>query len=420
MRPTRIVVPACLALVLALAGSTRAQVDHGTPPSMGGLRFAADVSVAPSADGGGTIEISYAVTHDALQFLRHEGGYRARFEATAIVYDSRGRQVTGDSRREAVFVDTYVRTNSRRIARADEFVFSVAPGRYSMKIEVASLDTKAFGRVERPVNVPEMEPGKLALGTAVFERDGMNRDGTEYESAHNPARVYGEDYPDARVKIPVYGTPGTRYFLELSVTDSRGVFKKGTADTVTQTDFLTEYPYDFTVLDMEVGSYIIKAELRTLPNGEELSLRARFRVVSSPMSWGTDQELMLAQISYVASREEMEFLRSVPPEARDPLWEEFWALRDPDPVTEINEFKVEFLRRLGHVNATFRSIVDGWQTDMGRVYIQFGEPDDVDSDPVGQMLRAREVSYYHGEHTKYIFIDKEGFGEFVLIETTRI
>jgi len=57
---------------------------------------------------------------------------------------------------------------------------------------------------------------------------------------------------------------------------------------------------------------------------------------------------------------------------------------------------------------------------MGRVYIQYGEPDDVDSQPVGRMLNAWETWYYYSEHTKFIFVDREGFGEYTLVEKSRI
>jgi GWxTD domain-containing protein len=403
-------------LVVAPTGST-APVDMGTPASTGGIRFAADVAVTPSADGKGAISVSYAVTHDALHFLRHDGGYRARYDVTAILYQD-GRQVTGDTWRKSVVVDTYAETNDRRATEMDDFEFSVPPGRYVLKLELRSVDTSAVGTIERTVSVPRMGEGELLMGTIRFEHGSDSED--ESEPSVNLTRTYGEEDPNVRVRIPVYGVPGTRYAVEISVKDQRGMVKKTHADTVLQDDHLRDYVYDFTVLDLDVGSYVLEAEAQTLPSGGTAEARARFRVVTSPLSWGQDEEKMLAQISYVATREEMELLTSVPPEQRGPVWEAFWAKRDPDPTTEVNEFKTEFLRRLAYANAQFRSIVEGWQTDMGRVYIQEGEPDDVDSQPVGQMLNAWEIWYYYSEHTKYVFVDRDGFGEFVLHEVSRI
>ncbi len=395
-------------------------MDAGTPASIGGIRFAADVAVAPSANGEGTVRISYAVMYDALHFLRHGDGYRARYEITAILYDRKGHQVTGDSWCEMVTVATYDETNERRTASADELVFFVPPGRYSLKLELTSLDTRAVGTIEREVTVPRMVPGELSLGSVLFETVGAGGGEDAAEPVLNPSRAYGEDRPDVRVRIPVYGTPDSRYAIEIMVRDERGLLKKSHEDTLVQMHFLREYVYEFTVLDLEVGAHVLEVEVTPLPEGEEVSARSRFRVVTSPLSWGEDEEKMLAQISYVATRDEMDLLSSVPPEERGPVWDEFWAGRDPDPATAVNEFKAEFLRRLGYANAQFRSIIEGWQTDMGRTYIQYGEPDDIDSQPIGQMLNAWEIWYYYSDHTKYTFVDKEGFGEFVLHEISRI
>jgi GWxTD domain-containing protein len=419
-------VPFLIALALATAlAADAAPVDMGAPASIGGVRFAADVGVAPSANGQGTVKINYAVTYDALHFLRHGDGYRARYEITAILYDRDGRQVTGDSWRHSVEVATYDETNERQTAGADELQFAVAPGRYVVKLTLTSLDTRAVGRIERSVTVPKMKPGELVLGSIIFENGGAGTgagsDGpADARPATNLTRAYGEDRPDVKVRVPVYGTPGSSYEIGISVKDERGMLKKSHADTVTQEGHLREYVYEFSVLDLDVGPHVLTAEVRSLPDGGRADAKSRFRVVTSPLSWGEDEEKMLAQISYVASREEMDLLTSVPAEERGPVWEAFWAGRDPDPTTEINEFKSEFLRRLGYANAQFRSIVEGWQTDMGRVYIQEGEPDDIDSQPVGQMLNAWEVWYYYSTHTKYVFVDRDGFGEFVLHEISRI
>ena len=53
----------------------------------------------------------------------------------------------------------------------------------------------------------------------------------------------------------------------------------------------------------------------------------------------------------------------------------FWAKRDPTPLTEKNEFKEEFYRRLAYVNKAFiYGYNRGSGTDMGKVWLYFGQP----------------------------------------------
>jgi len=70
-------------------------------------------------------------------------------------------------------------------------------------------------------------------------------------------------------------------------------------------------------------------------------------------------------------------------EEREKFVEQFWLRRDPTPDTLENEFKEEHYRRIAYANEHFASRVPGWKTDRGRVYIQFGPPDAIDSHPAG-------------------------------------
>jgi GWxTD domain-containing protein len=408
------------AVVLCAPAARCAPVDPGTPASIGDIRFVADVAAIPRLAEGSSVEISYAVTHDDLIFLRHEGGYRARYEVTVILYDGRGRQIAGDSWPRTVDVDSYGATNSRRLSVQETLTIDIEPGTYRLKIEIRSLDTRAFGVIERRIEVPEAKPGRLTLGTMIFESARAGTLGVEQESLQNPTRLYGEDHPVARVRIPVYGEPGARYELLVSVETEQGSVESASRDTVSQSGWRTEHVHEFSVLSLEVGSYVLRVDVRPLADGDDSTLRAKFRVVTSPKSWGEDFERMIAQISYVATMDEVSTLENAPPEERDAAWEEFWLAHDPDPTTGENEFRIEFLRRLGYANTYFRSLVEGWQTDMGRIYIQHGEPDDVESQPLGRKLHAWETWYYYREHVKFVFVDREGFGEFDLVEVSRI
>jgi GWxTD domain-containing protein len=66
---------------------------------------------------------------------------------------------------------------------------------------------------------------------------------------------------------------------------------------------------------------------------------------------------------------------------RDRFIELFWAKRDPSPGSRINEFRDEWMARLEHVNKTYAAGVGpkGWRSDMGKVYLIFGPPAQVQS-----------------------------------------
>jgi GWxTD domain-containing protein len=61
---------------------------------------------------------------------------------------------------------------------------------------------------------------------------------------------------------------------------------------------------------------------------------------------------------------------------RDLFIKAFWNKRNPNPLSEVNEFKDEHAKRIEHANSTFGRItpLPGWKTDRGRIYIILGPP----------------------------------------------
>jgi GWxTD domain-containing protein len=77
----------------------------------------------------------------------------------------------------------------------------------------------------------------------------------------------------------------------------------------------------------------------------------------------------------ITKAEKAEFQKMKKEKDKDLFIELFWAKRDPTPLTEKNEFKEEYYERLSHVNKSYiYGYKKGTQTDMGKVYLYFGEP----------------------------------------------
>src|ERR1700729_1863504 len=107
-------------------------------------------------------------------------------------------------------------------------------------------------------------------------------------------------------------------------------------------------------------------------------------------------------------------------EERDQFIEAFWLRRDPTPDTEENEFKEEHYRRIAYANERFASGFAGWKMDRGRIYIMYGPPDEITSQPAGGMYErppeegGGTTQTYPFEQWRYRYI--EGIGTDVNIE----
>jgi len=94
---------------------------------------------------------------------------------------------------------------------------------------------------------------------------------------------------------------------------------------------------------------------------------------------------------------------------------EFWRPLDPTPRTAHNEAMEQYQRRVDEANARFRSYARGWLTDRGRVYILYGAPDNVQTDPWRADGRPVETWNYYRRGRRLTFLDETGFGDFRLV-----
>ena len=109
-------------------------------------------------------------------------------------------------------------------------------------------------------------------------------------------------------------------------------------------------------------------------------------------------------------------------EDRKEFIQEFWEKRDPDPETEVNEFREEYFRRIEYANERFNEGTPGWKTDRGRIYVYLGAPDKIDeifnhnaTDPTGNPIRGSLLLWvYYRYEFAVQFYDKSGIGHFTM------
>jgi GWxTD domain-containing protein len=128
------------------------------------------------------------------------------------------------------------------------------------------------------------------------------------------------------------------------------------------------------------------------------------------------------------------FLQLTSDEERSRFIEQFWLRRDPTPDTRENEFKQEHYRRIVFANEHFGTAIPGWKSDRGRIYIIWGKPDEIDSDPdcvhasklateIGEVFGgcpAHEVWHYNyieevGVDQNLLFVGTAGSGTLSLV-----
>ncbi len=146
------------------------------------------------------------------------------------------------------------------------------------------------------------------------------------------------------------------------------------------------------------------------------SNRQLYNELASPYKKWLNEDV----VYIITDEERRAFVQLQTNEEREQFIEQFWQRRNPDPDSTDNPFKEEHYRRIAYANEHFASGIPGWRTDRGRMYIEYGKPDSIETHPTGGTWN-RPMDQGGGTTTTYPYEDWtynyiEGIGNNVELE----
>ena len=206
---------------------------------------------------------------------------------------------------------------------------------------------RAIGEAKRATKLdPNYGPAYRLLGE-VYER---------FEEDHNKAMQYYQKYVELEPD-----NPENLYYYGLACVQAKAF------DTIFEhiAPYLSANPDVVQLLPIVAQGHFYNDEAQ---KALELFERYLANIKSSERAHYTN-------IAYVASDTELEEYRAATPGPEQQAYrEQFWARRDPDILTKLNERVIEHYRRTWYARTYFSSNVYPWD-ERGAVYIRYGEPD---------------------------------------------
>jgi GWxTD domain-containing protein len=290
--------------------------------------------------------------------------------------------------------------------------FRVPPGRYRLRVRVRDLNSGEMSTVSEPLEVPDYSRVPLAL--ADLELGVMGADGRFVPA---PARQFGYDSGRLAGRVAIVdrrdGAWPRTYALRYRILDESGqelargersvTLARAGEPAIVRPDSAAWFVGTYTFgLELESG----RAHWRT---------ERTFEVEESGPPRGQEFRRMLEPLAFIAAPGEIDELGHAAESQQVAAWEAFWKRRDPTPDTPRNEALLEFLRRVRYADQHFQHFGPGWRSDMGRIYIKFGPPDQIETRPATLQSPPVEVWYYTHPLRQFVFADREGFGRYVLV-----
>lgn len=359
----------------------------GIPPFE--LDFAA---FADSATGKSRLEVFYKLRNAGFSFVKKGQEYQAAYDLELSIIGPDGRPAASQRSSEEFSVADYEQTQSVESYRINSARFLIAPGKYEIKIQVEDKNSGESSSANRKAVVPDFRTPAVAISE--LEMIGAFADTAELELFKKGGRTVipsvTRSYGDPDSLVPFYfelyaNRPEEKnYLLSYEITQRyHGTWAKKTINlklAQPKTAILADMPIN----QLPPGEYKLKVALQ-----EGKKDLAKQEAVFK-MGWNWEAALLhnfkelMEILSYFSRESDLKELKKAAPEKRLAVWNAFWQERDPTPTSRENESKAEFDRRVRFVDAYFAHMgLPGWRSDMGKIYIRYGEPDQVDEDPTG-------------------------------------
>lgn len=392
-------------IMLCTAPIAGAQPDFYTDAFLGLPEFRALVLRLPTSDpDSARVVVHVRIVYDDLQFVKKGDIYQAGYGLDVILRD-KNETLVGDQHIERqVEVTTYSTTNSRQQGDQTRAQFTIKPESYNLRIFLVDRESRKSRFMEQELDFPDKEwTQTLRLGDPVL----LDSTGSAYMVSGllqgQPLRMAYQLYSSKTEELSLIyqlrdGSEQITDQKPLPLTGGGPLF----ADTlVIPTDSLTNQSYHLILMARQgkttlTRSYPFKILTHNLPD------------------YIQDLTQAIRQLRYIATDEEYNQLRSAPPAKQEELFSQFWKKKDPTPSTPINEKMDEYYRRVRYANEKFSGHRDGWESDMGRVFIIFGPPSSVERHPFDIDAKPHEIWYYYDLNRSFLFVDEEGFGEYRL------
>jgi GWxTD domain-containing protein len=389
--------------------------------------------------GQSYVEIYYSFNRRELKFTQEGEAYEAKLFLNLTIQDELGNLVENRMWNRRSKVNHWEETQTDYMI-LDQVEVLLEPGDYLLKLSVTDLGSERQGESSSELKVKAFGEKNLQLSDIelAFQMEPDTGTGRFTKAGRrilpNPAGVFTHDmgmvYFYAELyNLAVLSGADPDYVLTFTVLDSAGTKVKDFGSQARKKPGNSAVVLrGINVSTLSPGRYTLQVEAQDKETEQTVFVTKDFTILGKEVERKEDLdsfediEKFKQDVIYIATSGELDIFDQLTLEGRKRFIEEFWRRRDPNPATPINEFKIEHYRRISYSNLHFsrtREANDGWNTDMGRIYILYGEPSEIERHP----LTAENKSWEQWNHNEleggayFIFVDEDGYGVYRLVHS---
>lgn len=394
-------------------------------PSVVGFNYFIDYS---GADLNQDFHLAVNIQNDFLQFNKEDNKFISRYEVSLIIRQDEETWFSKSWQRDAELQD-FERTNSKRdyqyqvfsVNFVDEGVENLQNGEYEIRLEV---NDKLSSRQYKNKRI--LKYSNPSDSSGIFHTEIAFSPQTQIDSLNTYPITATKNVIDINRPYIAFANVFTSPKAKMDVNvrlykkdkDQNSLLAQDNSEPTGDENgkYLINWAIPFKTMDE--GKYSIRFSVSIGDSTYEIERDFSVLWFLKPL-YLYKVDLAVRPMKYLLSPEQMEKVKDFDTDELTKWFNNFWKERDPNKETVFNELQNEYFNRVTEAVRSYSNrFKEGWQTDMGMVFLLYGEPNEVDNRSYSVTTSPHIIWNYNYDNNvrQFIFVDKTKTGDFVLVE----
>ena len=347
--------------------------------------------------------INHEISNNHFVFIKDDKSFKANTLTTIQVYDLNNDSIIiQDSWRDDILKSSYESTRLSTEYLSFTKSISLLNGMYNIRVNIQDLDNSNIFKSEKKIDLSSIDGfGELSvyIYNDLDEINLIKEINNELKINNNNIQLSFQYFQEKEgideliVELDNSNKKHLEEFFNLSM-DENGFYS---IDYVIPNNYYNHFD-----LILSISEYSVKKTFYLEDEDNDF--------------WTNDINEIESVMRYILPISDIKALKKMELNQKLEFIADYWSDKDPNPDTLENELLLEFRDRVKFVNIEFSDLNRGWRSDRGRIYIIHGPPQMVErySNQSDGLYEIWEFP----SGVKFIFLDRNGFGNFILIRQT--
>ncbi len=384
--------------------------------------FYNSVSIFPS-DSLASVYYSYSIGYKNLVFEKDESLYKAVFKVALEISDVRNSAIKRYYDSKSLKVNNYQETIDPLKVLNGVINFHLPDGKYILTTIISDENS---GRELKPqpdtIVVKKDETLQPLVSTKSIDCDGpkypqfINLEGNipfTDDTIDLIIPVISLDIDSIKVKVINDGEDVYQSFVKDKFTAALGIkLCNGNIIVSTLNDSIKTLNFILKNINEKLREGNVEITIESA--NHEIVFNKNVEWINKPISL-FDAEVAIKSLEFIEDESVIKKMLDNDDEKYPSVLQEYWKKYDPTPSTTFNPLMNEYYQRIDYAAKNFKPIgkTDGIKTDRAKIFIKYGNPLNIErhSNGIGKVV---ETWYYENPSRKFIFVDKDGIGNYIL------